>query len=123
MSSGIAQRKRNINQGIKKAPPPLAARMRGNRQMLPVPTAMPSAAKAEPTRALKLTDGALKLVKAEEKMNIAYHGLVRRRAQILLDQGKADVAKKEVSALHNDLKKRGVNQPVLDEIEALGKKL
>ncbi len=81
------------------------------------------AAKAEPTRALKLTDGALKLVKAEEKMNIAYHGLVRRRAQILLDQGKADVAKKEVSALHNDLKKRGVNQPVLDEIEAFGKKL
>ena len=45
--SGILHKKRNIIHAIRKEPapssPPLEAAIRGNRQMLPVPTAMPRA--------------------------------------------------------------------------------
>ena len=44
ISSGIAHKNRKISHGIKKAPPPLLATIRGNRHMLPVPTAIPRAA-------------------------------------------------------------------------------
>ena len=36
------QRKRKISQGIRKVPPPCFATIRGNRQILPVPTARPT---------------------------------------------------------------------------------
>jgi len=39
--SGILQRKRKIVHGIRKAPPPLLATIRGNLQIFPVPIAIP----------------------------------------------------------------------------------
>ena len=44
MISGIYQAKSEMTHGTRNVPPPLFARMRGNRQMLPVPTAMLSMA-------------------------------------------------------------------------------
>jgi hypothetical protein len=41
---GIDHKNKNAIQAIKNSPPPLEAAMRGNRQMFPVPTAMPSIA-------------------------------------------------------------------------------
>src|SRR5690606_21085859 len=48
--SGTDQRRRKQTQATRNEPPPLAAAMRGNRQMLPVPTAMPSIASNIPQR-------------------------------------------------------------------------
>jgi hypothetical protein len=42
MMRGIDHRNRKATQLIRKAPPPCSATIRGNRQMFPVPTAMPS---------------------------------------------------------------------------------
>ena len=39
-----------MTHGTRNVPPPLLARMRGNRQMLPVPTAMLSMAKSKAQR-------------------------------------------------------------------------
>src|SRR5210317_2112062 len=50
---GTDQRKRNRIQAIRKLPPPLLATIRGNRQMLPVPTAIPSVATTRPQRLWK----------------------------------------------------------------------
>jgi hypothetical protein len=41
MIRGTLQTKRKNTQGSRKAPPPFAAAILGNRQMLPVPTAIP----------------------------------------------------------------------------------
>ena len=41
------------SQAMRKAPPPFAAATRGNRQILPVPTAIPMAASRMPQRKLK----------------------------------------------------------------------
>ncbi len=49
-SSGTDQRSRNTTQAIRNEPPPLVAASRGNRQMLPVPTAMPSMTSSVPQR-------------------------------------------------------------------------
>ncbi len=80
-------------------------------------------AKADPARALQLTSDALKLLKAEKTLNIAYHALVRQRAELLAEQDKAETARKELSTLRKDLHQRGVNKPVLDDIEAFEKNL
>jgi hypothetical protein len=48
--SGIDQRRRKTTHATRKEPPPLDAAIRGNRQMLPVPTAMPSMASIIPQR-------------------------------------------------------------------------
>ena len=52
--SGMLQSKRNVTHAMRNAPapssPPLRAAMRGNRQMLPVPTAMPSTLRMRPRR-------------------------------------------------------------------------
>jgi hypothetical protein len=79
--------------------------------------------KADTNGALRLMDVALKIFKPEVRQNIAYHNLVRRRAALLTDQDKKTQAKKEIDALLNDLKKRGVNQPVLNDIAAFEEKL
>ena len=44
MISGIDQANSEMTHGNRNVPPPFFARMRGNRQMLPVPTAMLSMA-------------------------------------------------------------------------------
>ena len=49
MSSGIDHVKRKIAQGIRKVAPSLAAITRGKRQMLPVPMAIPRAARISPS--------------------------------------------------------------------------
>ncbi len=46
----MLQAKSEITQGTRNVPPPLLARMRGKRQMLPVPTAMLSMAKSKAQR-------------------------------------------------------------------------
>jgi hypothetical protein len=51
--SGIDQSSRNTNQATRNEPPPFVAATRGNRQMLPVPTAMPSMATIMPQRVVK----------------------------------------------------------------------
>src|SRR5690606_7802147 len=50
MSRGTDQMTRKITQATRNDPPPFAAAMRGNRQMFPVPTAMPSMAIIIPQR-------------------------------------------------------------------------
>jgi hypothetical protein len=47
---GMDQRKRKTSQGIRKAPPSYFAAMRGNRQILPVPTAIPIIESKRPHR-------------------------------------------------------------------------
>ena len=56
MISGIDQRKRKINQGTRKEPPPLAPTILGKRQMLPVPIAAPIVAKIRPMRPLNSSE-------------------------------------------------------------------
>lgn len=55
--------------------------------------------------------------------NIAYHQLRRTRADLMAVMGEKPEAKKELKTLVKDLKRRGVNQPVLDEIDAYAKAL
>lgn len=50
------QRRRKTTQATRKEPPPLVAAIRGNRQMFPVPTAIPAMARSIPHRELKTTD-------------------------------------------------------------------
>ncbi len=47
---GIDHRNRKMTQGIRNSPPPFWAAMRGKRQMLPVPTAIPSMTSIMPRR-------------------------------------------------------------------------
>ena len=50
---GTDQRRRKTTHATRKEPPPLEAAMRGKRQMLPVPTAIPSMASIIAARELK----------------------------------------------------------------------
>jgi hypothetical protein len=56
MSRGMDQRKRKINQGMRKVPPSLVAAIRGKRQIFPVPTAMLSMASIMPQREENVSD-------------------------------------------------------------------
>jgi hypothetical protein len=80
---------------------------------------------ADPEEALALTARAMKQQKRDESTftNISYHQLRRARADLMVAMDEKDEAKKELKTLVGDLKKRGVNQPVLDEIEAYAKAL
>jgi hypothetical protein len=53
ISSGIDQLNRKISHGMRNVPPPLAAMMRGKRQMFPVPITIPRAARIRPQREAK----------------------------------------------------------------------
>jgi len=53
ITSGTDHAIMKMSQAIRNEPPPLAAATRGNRQMFPVPTAMPNAARINPHRELK----------------------------------------------------------------------
>ena len=78
---------------------------------------------AKPKEALALTAQALKVVQGEDKLNISYNNLVRWRASMLAEQkGKAE-AKKELAAMRKTLQGRGVNKPVLQDIERFEKSL
>jgi hypothetical protein len=80
---------------------------------------------ANPEEALALTAQAMKQQERDESTltNISYHQLRRTRANLMVTMDEKDEAKKELKALVRYLKKRGVNQPVLDEIEAYAKSL
>ena len=54
--SGTDHRSRNTAHATRKEPPPFEAAMRGKRQMLPVPMAMPSMASSMPQREVKTED-------------------------------------------------------------------
>ena len=78
---------------------------------------------AEPERALKLTDPAVALYSglsgSEAKaLNISYSKLVQGRAKLLVEVGKKAKAKKELSALRQDLAGRDVKEPVLKDLKA-----
>ncbi len=75
---------------------------------------------SSPTDALALTARAAEQQKRDETTftNIGYHELCRTRANLMLAMGEKADAKKELRTLVQNLKKRGVNQSVLDQIEA-----
>lgn len=83
---------------------------------------------AEPKKALQMTEPAVELYRSlkgtEAKLtNISYNKLIRGRANFLTRLGQKTKAKEEVSVLKDDLSKRGVNEVVLNEIDALEKTL
>ncbi len=80
---------------------------------------------ADPQEALALTARALEQQKRDDSTftNIGYHQSRRTRANLMAAMGEKAEAKKELNSLVRDLKKRGVNQPVLDEIKAYVKTL
>ena len=80
---------------------------------------------AQSEQALALTERALKQQKRDKETfsNIGYHQLRRTRADLMVAAGEKDEAKKELRALARDLKKLGVNRPVLDQIETYAKGL
>lgn len=74
---------------------------------------------ADPQTALVLTAPALAVYKRERlrSLNIAYHQLVRNRAEYMVTLGQQAEARREVATLRHDLLARGVNEPVLNEIK------
>ncbi|MDY7033684.1 MAG: hypothetical protein SVY10_17465, partial [Thermodesulfobacteriota bacterium] len=80
---------------------------------------------ANPAEALTLSAQAMEQQERDGSTfpNITYHHLRRTRADLMAGMREEDKAKKELSTLVKDLKKRGVNQPILDEIEAYAKSL
>ncbi len=59
MINGMDQRNRNTIHATRNSPPPFCAAIRGKRQMLPVPTAMPSMANIISQRDEKASFGSL----------------------------------------------------------------
>src|SRR5512134_3126944 len=53
---GTLQASRKIAHGMRKVPPPFVAAMRGNRQMFPVPTAIPSMTSSIAQRVVNVDD-------------------------------------------------------------------
>ncbi len=80
---------------------------------------------ADPIGALALTEKAMDQQKRDASTftNIGYHALRRTRARLMATVGQVDEAKKELNQLARQLKARGVNEPVLREIQALAKSL
>ncbi len=80
---------------------------------------------ASPEEALALTARALEQQERDASTfsNIAYHQLRRTRADLMAAMGEEAEAKKELRTLVEDLKKRGVNPPVLEAIRAYAKGL
>ena len=73
----------------------------------------------DPEKALALTDSVLTLFKKDtaKSNNLSYHQLVRSRTENLVALGKDAQAKREVATLRSNLTKRGVNLPVLQELD------
>ncbi len=81
--------------------------------------------KANPKRALELTEAAYRLLSKDDSKsaNLPLHEVVRLRAACLGDAGQGVQAKKEVASLRAELQKRGVNAPVLKQIQEFEKSL
>ena len=80
---------------------------------------------AEPKQALALTVKALSQHKRDGATftNLTYHTLRRTRADLMVAMREPEAARQELSLLVRDLRKQGVNAPVLDEIQAYAKSL
>ena len=80
---------------------------------------------ANPERALALTARTLEQQKRDESTfsNITCHQLYRTKANLMASIGEKAEAKKELKALVKYLRGQGVNEPVLNEIEAYSKGL
>ena len=80
---------------------------------------------ADPTAALKLTDAALS-VQSKDKgalTNLGLARVARTKASLMVETRQKAAARKEINAVVSRLKKGGVNQPVLDELQAFAKSL
>ena len=80
---------------------------------------------SKPDEALELTKKAMDYQKKDPSalQNIDYHALRKTRSELLSSVGKKKEAEQEINELVTDLKKRGVNKPVLDDIKAYTKNL
>ena len=80
---------------------------------------------ADPAEAVRLTAPALDFYQStpRKSLNLAYHQLVRERADYLSQQGDVDVARNEVRALYKNLEGRDVHPPVLASIKAFEERL
>ena len=81
---------------------------------------------AEPEKAIKMTDPAVKLYKSlkgddAKLVNISYNKLIRGRAKFLIESGQKTKAKKEISDLRDDLEERGVKESVLKDLKGFEK--
>ncbi len=74
---------------------------------------------AEPERALALTAPGVALYRREEAKwsNIPYHQLVRLRGENIIALGQTSEAREELQSLRDNLESRGVNKPVLSELQ------
>lgn len=81
--------------------------------------------RADPTSALAFSKRALEQQQRDPSTftNITYHRLRRARAQWLAAQGAIEEARQELQTLVQELAERGVNPPVLNEIQAYAKTL
>jgi hypothetical protein len=69
---------------------------------------------ADTADALALTDPAVTYYReGNRNQNLAYHRLIRLRAQLHAKADAVSAARAELESLHSDLSERGVNQPVL----------
>jgi len=77
----------------------------------------------DPNAALRFTDKALKVYRANKQkiLNLGYGDLVRQRAEYHASMGDTDAARRELTTLGSDLASRGANAPVLDDIAQLAK--
>jgi hypothetical protein len=80
---------------------------------------------SKPDEALAFTKKAMDYQKKDPSafQNIDYHALRKTRSDLLSSVGKKKEAEQEINELVTDLKKRGVNKPVLDDIKAYAKNL
>lgn len=78
---------------------------------------------ADPERQLELTAQAVEVYQERDDphLNLSYHRLVRDRAEALIAADRHKEASEELSTLGKDLEARGVNEVVLEDIQAAAK--
>jgi len=81
--------------------------------------------RADPDSVIALTDDALERHQTDEETltNLSYHEVRRMRAETLAEAGDITKAKRELNLTVDYLKQKGVNRPVLKEIEDYAKTL
>ena len=80
---------------------------------------------AEPETALLLMDTALEQQASDPTTftNLGEHQLQRERATVMASSGKKTQAKRDLGKLATALRRRGVNQPVIDDLTEFTKQL
>ena len=80
---------------------------------------------AEPETALQLMDTALEQQASDPTTftNLGEHHLQRERATVMAATGKKTQAKRDLGKLATALSRRGVNQPVIDDLKEFTKQL